>query len=170
MVFGIILGIIVVAWVTDELTRVKRIPASVTSHSEVLSIWLHPVLYKLAQVPADAATARSHEAYRLLAKQRGIEDAWYIITVRLTQTDGTSAVTPTIRWPSELPPPFFSEFGDVMATAAGSPPRYDPLYKNTDFSTAKVQIIPVRLLAEDPHKALDNLRMLEQHESAEKGR
>ncbi|MGO9471645.1 MAG: hypothetical protein ACLQVF_46780 [Isosphaeraceae bacterium] len=54
--------------------------------------------------------------------------------------------------------PFWSEFPDVLATAAGKPPRY-PL---TDFTTAKVFVIPDGFLESDPREVLDDLRMLEQ--------
>ena len=73
------------------------------------------------------------------------------------QVNGETAVITTIRRPYDLIEPFYAEFPGVLAIAAGKPP-HNPL---TDFSRAKVGVIPDRLLDADPRAALDELRMLE---------
>ena len=133
-------------------------------HSEVISLWMHPALFDLAQRPEDVAACRSLEGFRRYAEERGLQKAWYVLTVKGIQVDGGAAVMSMIRWPYELVEPSYAEFPDMLATAAGKPPRH-PM---TDFTKVKVRVIPTRFLDADPRAVLYELRMLE-HSPARMG-
>jgi hypothetical protein len=141
-----------------HVTGPKREPnVDMTIRYEVVSLWLHPALYELAQHPSEFAGCWSQEAFRRYAKDRGLEKAWYVITVKVIQLSGQNVVSSTIRRPYDMMTACYSEFPDVLATADGNPPSY-PL---TDFATAKVGIIPDCFLDADPRAVLNELRMLE---------
>ena len=125
--------------------------------SEVVSIWMHPAHFELAQHPSEAAACRSPQDYRRYVDERGLEKAWYVITANSFQINGETMVLSTIRWPYDMNEPYFSEFPAILAIAAGKPPT-NPF---TDFIKAKVRLIPSRLLHADPRAVIDELRMLE---------
>jgi hypothetical protein len=126
-------------------------------HNEVISVWLHPAFLDLAHHPSESAACRSLEGLRRYAEARGLEKAWYVITVKGFQSNGETTVVSLIRRPYELVEPFYVEFPRILALAAGNPPR-DPM---TDFTRAKVGVIPDRLRDADPRAALDELRLME---------
>jgi hypothetical protein len=125
--------------------------------SEVVSLWIHAALVDLARRPSEAAACGSPEGFRRYAEERSLQKAWYILTVEQMQSNGQSAVFSTIRRPYEMTEPYYPEFPAILALAAGNPPRG----LSTDFSRAKVYIIPDRFLEADPRAVLDELRMLE---------
>jgi hypothetical protein len=141
-----------------HVTAPKReLNEGIAVRQEVVSLWLHPALHELALSPSESAAFRTRQEYRRYARERGLENAWYIITVRSIPISGATVISSTIRRPYEMVDPFYSEFPDALATAAGSPPSH-PF---TDFATARVAIIPSGFLDADPHAVLDELRMLE---------
>ena len=125
---------------------------------EVVSLWLHPALYDLANRPSESAAIQSQDAFQEYAERRGIRQAWYIVTLREFQANGKAVVTSSICRPYDMMPAYFFEFADIMAAASGHPPHYP----NVDYSTAFVGVIPDRFLRTDPHQTLDELRKLEQ--------
>jgi len=149
-------GLVRLAW--DLLTPKLHPNTGIHMRLEVASIWLHPALYDLAQDPSQAAACQSLKELRRYAKERGLEKCFYIITSRSIETSGDVEMLPTIREPCSMTDDTFSEFVNVMAAAAGRPPPY----ANTDFSTAKVGVIPDRLRRADPHEVLDELNVREQ--------
>jgi hypothetical protein len=126
-------------------------------HTEVISLWMHPAFLDIANRPTDNAACRSLEGYRRYADERGLQKAWYVTTVKATQINGQTMILSTIRRPYEMIEPFYTEFTDTLATAAGTPPRH-PM---TDFTKLKVRVIPSRFLDADPRAVLDELRMME---------
>jgi hypothetical protein len=125
---------------------------------KVVSPWIHPALVDLAQCPSESAACGSLEGFRRYAEERSLEKAWHVPTIKGIQTNGENVVFSTIRRPYEMIESYYPEFPTILALAAGKPSRY-PL---TDFSKAKVCIIPDRFLEADPRAVLDELRMLEQ--------
>jgi hypothetical protein len=124
---------------------------------EVVSLWIHPALVDLARSPSESAACGSIEGFRRYAEEKGLEKAWYVLTLKGILANGESVVYSTIRRPYEMNEACYAEFPTTMELAAGKPRRY-PL---TDYSTAKVYIIPDRFLEADPRAVLDELRMLE---------
>ncbi len=120
--------------------------------NEVISLWMHPALFDLAQRPCESAACRSREGFRRYAGARGLEKAWYVITAKGFQINGETMVVSTIRRPYDMSEPFYSEFPGILAIAAGKAPR-DPM---TDFTKAKVGIIPSRFLDADPARCSTN--------------
>jgi hypothetical protein len=125
--------------------------------TEVVSLWMHPAHFDLAQHPAQLAACRSLDGYRRYAEQRGLEKAWYVITTKSFQINGHIEVISTITKPYEMIEPYYSEFLGILALAAGHPPQYASI----DFMNAKVCVIPNRLLHANARTVLDELRMLE---------
>ncbi len=131
--------------------------------NEVISLWMHRALFDLAHRPEYSTPCRSLEEFRRYAEERGLEKAWYVLTIRAFQVDGGTAVISTIRRPYEMNESYYSEFPDILATAAGKPPRNSPI----DFTKAKVGVIPRRFLDADPRAVVEDLRMLESRPSKE---
>ncbi len=138
-------------------TSKPQLSGGVVVRSELISLWMHPALFDLAQRPSESAACRLLEGFRRYAQERGLEKAWYVITAKGFQIDGETMVVSTIRRPYDMIEPVYSEFPDILAIAAGKPPR-DP---RTDFTKVKIGIIPDYLLVADPQAMLDELRMLE---------
>jgi hypothetical protein len=159
MVVIAILGIGGLSALTVSVTRPEQESpyAGITVRHECVSLWLHPALHDLARRLAESAELQSREAFVRNAEQPGLKNAWYIITLRLVQANGKSAILPRIQRPYEYLPAFSTEFPDVLATAAGRPPHS----ADVDYSRAEVGIVPARLLSLDPREALEELRMLE---------
>jgi len=130
----------------------------VVVYTEVISLWMHPALFELAQHPADIAERQSLDAFRRYAEQRRLEKAWYVITAKSFQTNGNIEVNSTIRRPYEMIEPYYPEFLGILAIAAANPPQNPSI----DFTKAKVRVIPKHLLDADPRAVLDELRMLEE--------
>ena len=124
--------------------------------SEVASLWLHPALFELAQRPSESP-CRSLQEFRQYAEEWGLEKAWYVITVKVTQTNGEMLLLTTICRPYEMDSSKYLDFLSVLATAAGKPPAN----LSTDFRDAKIGVIPDYLLDADPRATLDELRMQE---------
>jgi hypothetical protein len=159
MVVTAILGIGGLSALTVSVTKPEQDSpyAGITVRRECVSLWLHPALHDLASRLAQSAELQSREAFVRNAEQPGLKDAWYIITLRLVQANGKSAIVSVIQRPYESLPAFSSEFPDVLATAAGRPPHSALV----DYSRAEVGIVPARLLSLDPREAFEELRMLE---------
>jgi hypothetical protein len=141
----------------SHLTTPGPEPDGALVRFEVVSLWIHPALVDLARNPSESAACGSIEGFRRYAEEKGLEKAWYVLTLKGILANGESVVYSTIRRPYELTEAYYAEFPTILALAAGEPRRY-PL---TDYSTAKVYIIPDRFLEADPRAVLGELRMLE---------
>jgi hypothetical protein len=126
-------------------------------HSEVISLWMHPALFDLAQRPEHVAACRSLTGFRRYAEEKGLENSWYLITAKALQVNGETIILNTIRRPYEMVEPLYSEFPAMLAIAAGKPPPAPFI----DFASAKLGVIPSRFLEADPGAILDELRTLE---------
>jgi hypothetical protein len=155
MVVTAIVGVIGLATLTSAVTRphIERLGTGIIVRRECVRIWLHPALYELAGRLSDQEL-RSQDAFARNTEQPGLTNAWYVITIRLIQADGKDAVVSSIHHPFQTGPAFSSEFPDVLATAAGRPPRTGPV----DYSAAEVGVVPERLLSLDPRAAFDELQ------------
>jgi hypothetical protein len=156
-----ILGIIGLAALSNSVVRPKADSPNggMIVRWECLNVWLHPALYDLARRFSESGELPSQEALLRNAEQPGLKEAWYILTLRAVQANGQSAVISMIRRPYETAPAFSDEFVDVLATAAGRPPRSARI----DYLRAEIGVVPDRLLSLDPREAFDELRTPSAH-------
>jgi hypothetical protein len=159
MLVTAILGIIGLWRLGISVTQpqIKPLDSGTIVRSECVSIWLHPALDDLAARLSESRELQSQEAMVRNAERPSLKNAWYIITLRSVQANGKFAVISIIRHPYGDLPQFTSDFPEVLATAAGTPPRTG----GVDYSVALVGVIPDRLLSLDPRDALEELRSLE---------
>jgi hypothetical protein len=120
--------------------------------TEVTALWIPCALRDVAQGEADAPIFRSSEALQTELKRRGLNDAWYALTYRGHQVNGEFREITQIRRLSEAAD-HLHELQDVMAAAAGRPPRHAA----RDFSNARVEVIPDARQAIDPREAITRL-------------
>jgi hypothetical protein len=120
--------------------------------SEVVALWIPRALHDLAQSEAGAPGFLAPEALRIELKRRGLKDAWYALTYRGHQFNGEFVEITRIRRLSEAAD-HLDELQDVMATAAGTPPRDEGRH----YSQARVEVIPDTLQAVVPREAVTRL-------------
>jgi hypothetical protein len=120
--------------------------------TEVTALWIPQAIHDVAQSEAGATVFHCPEALQTELERRGLNDAWYALTYRGYQVNGDSAEITQVRRISEAPD-HLEEFQDMMATAAGHPPRHE----GREFSQVKVGIIPDTLLTANPLKAVSQL-------------
>jgi hypothetical protein len=126
--------------------------SGIVVRTEVTEFWIPQAIHDVAQSEAGATIFHSPEALQTELERRGLNDAWYALTYRGYQVNGDSAETTQVRRISEAPN-HIEEFQDMMATAAGHPPRHE----GRDFSQVKVGIIPDTLLTANPLNAVSQL-------------
>jgi hypothetical protein len=120
--------------------------------TEVTALWIPRALHEAAQSEAGAPVLLSLDALHTELKRRGLNDPWYSITYRQHQVNGEFGELSQIRHLSEAAN-HRDEFEAVMATAAGTPRRFE----DRDFSHATVEVIPDTLQAVDPRQAITRL-------------
>jgi hypothetical protein len=120
--------------------------------TEVTAVWIPQALRDLARRQAGTPVDWLHEEVQTYLARNGWRSAWYALTCRGYQLNGQYGEITQIRWLSEAAD-HFDELRAVMATAAGSPPRYE----GPDFSHARVEIIPDTLRAVDAHREIIRL-------------
>ncbi len=111
--------------------------SGMTVHSQVLHIWLPEPLADMAQGKFPPGVAQSHHELRQALERKGHQDLWYAYAVRLLQDNGATTEILFIRHPYSEPERF-QDFLDILATAAGKPPRY----LAADYVGAKLQVLP----------------------------
>jgi hypothetical protein len=126
--------------------------SGIVLRTDVTAIWVPKALRDQAQSEAGRPIIRSPDELRNYLERHGLIDAWYALVSRGYQVNGDSAEITQVRRVSEAPA-HIEELQDVMATAAGNPPRSEI----RDFSRATVGIIPDALLTADPRKAVTEL-------------
>jgi len=126
--------------------------SGIVVRTEVTALWIPRALRDVAQGDAGAPVFRSPEALQTELKLRGLNDAWYALTYRGYQVNGDCAEITQVRRISEANA-HVEEFQDMMAMAAGHPPRHE----GREFSQVKVEIIPDTLLSANPLKAVSQL-------------
>src|SRR5262245_4778851 len=125
----------------------------VDERPEIVEIWLPKALYDLVNDEPGALSVGSGAELRSRLKGGGSEPVWIAFRVRHHPKHGRSTDIRHFRYPWDETGPAFQQCLDVLATAAGKPPRYPTV----DFSGAKVGIIPDRLMGRDPRDVLDEL-------------
>ncbi len=128
--------------------------SGVPSRVEVSTIYLPPEFVALCKLPPGAAEIQSHDGLRVYLEDRGMEVAWYAIT---TQSFGPGAATTLTSFCRPFDSPDrFEQFLDVLATAAGDPPSYP----GTDYSTARIVVMPDEIARSEPAEAMAKLPAL----------
>jgi hypothetical protein len=108
----------------------------ITIHNQVLELWLPQKLVDLAKREPGSVVVQTHpELQRILERQQD-QEMVYAITIRAHQANGGAANITFLRCPYRERETL-SEFRDIMATAAGSPPR-TPM---TDYSCTKILVM-----------------------------
>jgi hypothetical protein len=118
--------------------------------SEVIVIWMPRALHDLARHRAGPPVDRCPEELQTYLGPNHWRTGWYALRYRCHQVNGESTEITQIRRLSEAAD-HLDELEDVMAAAAGSPPRYEA------FSHARVKSIPDTLQAVDPREAITEL-------------
>jgi hypothetical protein len=137
--------------VKSEMPALDALPDSgLIVKSEVIVIWMPRALHDLARRQAGPLVNRFSEELHAYLGQNGWRAGWYALRYRCHQVNGESTEITQIRRLSEAAD-HLDELEDVMAAAAGRPPRYEA------FSHARVEIIPDTLQAVDPREAITRL-------------
>jgi len=159
MVFVLVAPVIGLTWLDSCARRPSRLlepddnPGSgVTVREEVLQLWLPETLIDLAGQHSESSVAPTHQELRTSLERRGQEKLWYALTTRSYQVNGGIADITFIRHPYR-DPEHFQEFLDVLATAAGNPPRYPTL----QYSGSEVHILPGELSEREPSEVVEEL-------------
>jgi hypothetical protein len=135
-----------------ELEPANRPGAGIIVRSEPIHLWLPQALAELAQRQSQSPVVRTHEELRRFLETEDRQDLWYARTTRGHQVNGEVVDITVIRRPYD-DPIHFSELLDVVATAAGKPPR-DP---EADYSEASVHILAQELLKREPREVMAEL-------------
>jgi hypothetical protein len=120
--------------------------------TEVTAIWIPQALRDLVRLKSGPQVDSSSEELQTYLKRNGWSAAWYALTYRGHQVNGGFGEITHIRWLSAAAD-HLDELQDVMATAAGRPPRFE----DGDFSHAQVEVIPDTLRGTDPREAITRL-------------
>src|SRR5262249_21636309 len=112
--------------------------AGITVRQEAAAIFVPAEFSGIAATLESTHTHLSPEAQRSDLQSRGLDNTWYAITYRFFQANGRVATVTTHRRVSDAALNV-QELHAVLATVAGRPPHD---CANTDFSSAKVWIIP----------------------------
>jgi hypothetical protein len=117
--------------------------------TEVTAVWMPRALRDLARHQVGPLVDRSPEELQTYLGRDAWKAAWYALTYRAHRVNGESEEITQIRRLSEATD-HLDEFHAVMATAAGTRPRYE----GRDFSHARVEVIPDTMQAFDPREAI----------------
>jgi len=159
MVFVLVAPVIAFTWLDSRASRPSRVlepddkPGSgVTVRADVLHLWLPETLIDLAGHQPESSVPQTHHELQTFLERRGQEKLWYALTTRGYQVNGGIADITVIRHPHGARQ-HFQEFLDILATAAGNPPRYPTLH----YSGAEVHILPGEVLERDPSEVVEEL-------------
>ena len=125
-----------------EVQPVDQAGAGIIVRSELLRLWLPQELTDLSKRQSQPMVVRTHEELQRLLERQDRRRLWYALTFRAHQVNGKVVDLTFIRRPYD-DPGHFPEFLDILATAAGNPPRGP----DEDYSKASVSII-----AQEPSK------------------
>jgi hypothetical protein len=114
--------------------------AGVIVRSQVIHLWLPEILVDPTRTECPALVGQTHQELKKALECREQQNLWYAITVRGYQVNHLAGDISFIRYPYREPE-HFQELTDVLATAAGSPPRHP----SADYSAAVVNIMPAGL-------------------------
>jgi hypothetical protein len=136
----------------QELDPADSPGAGITVRTELLRIWLPRTLTELAERQTHSRVVRTHEELRRFLELNNRKDLWYALTMRGHQADGNIVEMTFIQWPYD-DSRHFRELQDILATAAGNPPR-NP---GPDYSKASIYIIAQELLKREPREVMAEL-------------
>jgi hypothetical protein len=111
--------------------------SGVIVRSEVAHLWVPEILVDSALHELPALSAQTHQELKKALERRGQENLWYAITLRGHQVNHGATDISFIRYPYREPENL-QELMDVLAAAAGNPPRHP----SADYSAAIVHIMP----------------------------
>jgi hypothetical protein len=126
--------------------------AGIIVHSQLLRLWLPQELTDLPKRQSHSLVVRTHEELRRLLERQDRRRLWYALTFRAHQLNGKVVDLTFIRWPYDEPR-HFPEFLDILATAAGNPPRGP----DADYSKASISIIPQESSKREPRDVMTEL-------------
>jgi hypothetical protein len=135
-----------------ELEPADQPGAGIIVHSELLRLWLPQELTDLSKRQSQSLVVRTHEELQRLLERQDRRRLWYAVTFRAHQLDGKVVDLTFIRRPYDEAR-HFPEFLNVLATAAGNPPR-DP---DADYSKASVSIIAREPSKREPRDVMAEL-------------
>jgi hypothetical protein len=121
--------------------------------AEIVEIWLPRALYNLVHEKPGALSVDWSAELRSRLKGNGSAPVWIAFRVRHYSRDGRSTDVRHFSYPCDETGPAFQQCLDLLVTAAGKPPHYPTV----DFSTAKVGVIPERLIERNPRDVVDEL-------------
>jgi hypothetical protein len=137
---------------TQEVEPANQPGAGIIVRTDVLRLWLPQEVTELSKRQSQSLVVRTHEELQRFLELQDRRRLWYALTIRGHQLNGKVVDLKFIRWPYG-DPRHFPEFLDILATAAGHPPR-DP---NTDYSKASVSIIAQEVTKREPHAVMAEL-------------
>jgi hypothetical protein len=105
--------------------------------SHVVHIWLPEPLAAWAKQNSRSFSELSRDNLHKIVERQDHQSFFYAFTVQALQADGYREGISFVRHPYREPENA-QEFVDILATAAGVPPRYPAL----DYSRAKVHFVP----------------------------
>ncbi len=137
---------------TQEVDPANQPGAGIIVHSELLRVWLPQELTDLSKRQSQSLVVRTHEELQRLLERQDRIHLWYALTFRAHQLNGKVVDLTFIRWPYG-DPRHFQEFLDILATAAGNPPRES----DADYSNASISVIAQEASKREPHAVMAEL-------------
>jgi hypothetical protein len=126
--------------------------SGIVVHTDVTAIWLPRPLLDLVRQQGRPAVVGSPEELQTYLGRYGWTAAWYAMTCRGYQANGDSGEITQTRLLNGAAE-HLEEVEAVLATAAGRPPQFE----RSDFSHARVKVIPDTLQGIDRCEAITRL-------------
>jgi hypothetical protein len=120
--------------------------------AEVVRIWLPPALIELAHRRSQSRLTHDGKELQRFLELPDHKDLWFAFLMRGHLVNGQSDEIIIMRWPCRDSREF-PELSEVLATAAGNPPRDSTI----DLSSAVVHVIPDKLLKREPREVIAEL-------------
>jgi len=124
--------------------------AGIIVGAEVLDIWIPSTLLDKARLQPGCLAAQTHQESQSGLECLGCENHWYALSIRSHQVNGGTAQIIFIRHPYR-DQQIRGEFLDILATAAGNPPRYS----TSRFADTEVHKLPAGLSEREFREALE---------------
>jgi hypothetical protein len=110
---------------------------SIAVSAHVAHIWLPEPLVELAKRESRALSEQRRQQLQRILNAQDSRGVFYAFTIQIRQANGRVGNIQFLRYPVREPENV-QELLDLMATAAGNPPRY----RTTDYSMAVVHVVP----------------------------
>jgi hypothetical protein len=112
--------------------------------SQVLDIWLPEPLVDLAKREFQPCGLNRDEGLEKVLDRKEYQDLFHAFTVRGFQSNSDAVIVTYVRYPYHVSE-HYQELVDLLATAAGSPPRYAGM----DYSGTTIHIVPAGTSRQD---------------------